>query len=99
MAERAAGGALRHEVLERLHAAGAAVLRLALEPLALLSDVARRGGVGHHLERVARLGYALEAEHLDRRRRAGGVHRLPALVIHRADAPVELPADEILAHP
>src|SRR6266571_2618292 len=51
----AAFGPLGHEVLERLHATGATVLRLALEALALLRDVARRRGVGHHRERVPRL--------------------------------------------
>src|SRR6184192_766497 len=57
----AAGRALGHEVLERLHAAGAAVLRLALEALPLLRDLARRSGVRHHTEGVARFGHALEA--------------------------------------
>src|SRR6266850_240985 len=46
---------LRHEVLEGFHAARAAVLRFALEALALLRDVARFRGVGHGEEGVARL--------------------------------------------
>src|SRR6266571_1127179 len=60
----AARGALRHEVLERLHTAGAPVLRLSLQTLALLGDVACRPRFRHDAERVARLGHALEPEHL-----------------------------------
>src|SRR5256885_12969207 len=73
---RAAFRPLGHEVLERLHTTGAAVLRLALEALALLCDVARRRPVRHHLERVARLRDAFEAEHPYRGGRAPPVDRL-----------------------
>src|SRR3989454_4079248 len=46
----AAFGPLGHEVLERLHPAGAAMLRLALQALTLLRDHARRPRVRHHAE-------------------------------------------------
>src|SRR5438445_4469617 len=75
----ASGRALGHEVLERFHAAGAAVLRLALEALALLGDLARRSRVRHHAEGVARLRHALEAEDLHRGRGAGLGDGLTAL--------------------
>ena len=42
------------------------MLGFALEPLALLRDLARRGRVGHHEERVARFGHAFEPQDLDR---------------------------------
>ena len=53
----------------------------ALEPLALLCDLARGRGVAHHEEGIPGLGHALEPEHLHRGRRARRVHRLPALVV------------------
>ena len=93
---RAALGALGHEVLERLHPSRATVLRLALEPLALLRDVARRRRVGHDLEGVARLRHAFEAQHLHRRGRTRARHGLPALVVHRPHPAIELPADEVV---
>src|SRR5438876_873049 len=95
----APGRALRHEVLERLHASAAAVLRLALQALALLGDLARRPGIRHHTEGVPRLGHALEAEDLHGRRGTGDRHRLAALVVHGAHAPGELAADEVVPHP
>ena len=75
----------------------AAVLRLALEPLPLLRDLARLDRVGHDREGVAGRRHALEAEDLHRDRRAGLLHRLAALVEQRAHAAGELAADEVVA--
>ena len=77
--------------------AAAPVLRLALQPLALLRDLARLDCVGDHREGVAGGGHALEAEDLDRNRRAGFLHRLAPLVEQRADPAGELAADEVVA--
>src|SRR5213076_935897 len=82
---------------ERFHTARAAMLRLALEALALLGDFARGPGVRHHAEGVARLGNALETEDLDGRRRARRGDGLAALVVHGAHAPGELAADEVVS--
>ena len=87
------------EVLERAAAGGAPVLRLALEPLPLLRDLARLDRVGHHREGVAGRRHALEAEDLDRNRGPGLLHRLAALVVQRAHPAGELAADEVVADP
>jgi len=75
------------------------MLRLALEALALLSDVARGRVVLHHQEGIPRLRHALGAEHLDRGRGPGHLDRLAALVVHRAHAAGVLAADEGVAQP
>src|SRR6185312_1282976 len=93
----AAGGRFGHEVFQRLHPAGAAVLRFALETLALLRDVPRGRRVVHGEEAVARLRHALETEDLDRRGRADFAFGAAALVVHRAHAPRVLAADEVVA--
>src|SRR5689334_19845818 len=74
------------EVLEAGALLAPAVLRLALEPLALLGDLTRLVGVGDHREGVACRGHALEAQDLDRNRRARLLHRLAPLVVQGAHA-------------
>ena len=89
---------VRDEVLERHRAlARAAALRLAIEALAPLRDFARLGGVFHDEELVAGHRHADHAEHLHRNRRPRFLHRLAALVEHRAHAPGEQAADEVVA--
>ena len=80
-------GGFGHEVFERLDAPGAAVLRLAFEALALLRDLARRRGIVHGEEAVARFRHTLEAEDLHRRGRSGIGFGATPLVVHRAHAP------------
>src|SRR3989454_474905 len=77
----APGRALRHEVLERLHASAAAVLRLALPALALLGDLARRPGIRPRTGGVPRLGHTPQAQELHARRGNGGPHHPAARVV------------------
>ncbi len=76
-----------------------AVLRFALEPLPLLRDLARLDGIGDHREGVAGSRHALEPQDLYRNRRTGLLHRLAPLVVQRAHAAGEFPADEVVADP
>src|SRR5438876_9906560 len=75
------------------------MLRLALQALALLGDLARRPGIRHHTEGVPRLGHPLEAEDLHGRRGTGDRHRVAALVVHGAHPPGELAEDEVVPQP
>ena len=67
---------------------------LLLAPLlaAVLDELLGRLLVGDDVEHLAGVGHAVEAQHLDRRRRAGLVHRLPLVVEHRADLAEYSPA-------
>ena len=69
-----------------------AELLLAARVVPVLDQLLGRLLVGDDVEDLARVGHAVEAEHLDRRRRAGLGERLPLVVQHGADLPEYSPA-------
>ena len=60
-------------------------------------DLPRLRRVGHRLERIAGLRQAGQAEHFDRRRRAGRLRRTAAVVDQRADPADHRAGDEVVA--
>ena len=66
---------------------------------AIVGDLAGAGLALDHREAVAGLGRALEAEHLDRRRRAGFLDLLAVIVDQRADAAPVGAGDDDVADP
>src|SRR3984957_17439578 len=79
---------LMHHVLERAaHLRGARRRLLALLARAIVADLAGARLVLDDREAVARLGGAVEAEHLDRHRRAGELDRIAGIRHERAHAP------------
>src|SRR6185437_15692792 len=89
---------LRHEVLERHDAlCGAAALRLAIETLTALRDLARLHRVFHDDELIAGHRNATDTENLDRNRGTGVLHGATALIEQRSNAARVHAADEIVA--
>ena len=93
----AAFGDLLLERLEREAAALGAERALLGLRLAERGDLARLGGIGHRLERIARLREAGETEHFDRRRRRGRLDRPAAIVDQRAHSADDRAGDEVVA--
>ena len=84
---RPVGLELAHHLLERAaHAARPGRHLLALLTGAIIGDLAGARFALDHRETVAGLRRAVEAEHLDRRRRAGSLTASPAVGQQRADA-------------
>src|SRR5215207_3961024 len=82
-----AAARLVEDRLERHLLAGAAGLRLALQAeAALVGELARAAVVLDHAHVLARLGHAVEAEHLDRLRRPRLLHPAALVVVQRAHA-------------
>src|SRR5664279_4982511 len=76
---------LRHHLLERAaHAGGAGSRLLALLAAAVIGDFAGAAFVLHHRQAITGIGRAGEAEHFDRRRRAGALDRLAGVGHQRA---------------
>ena len=91
---------LRHHLLERAAHAGDRRRRvLALLVCAVARDLARAGFVLDHREAVAGLGRAVEAEHFDRHRGTGLLHRLALIRDQRADAAHLGAGDDDVADP
>ena len=85
-----------HHLLEAAAGAGDGQ---ALAPLAhaIIGDLPRAGFVLDHGELIARLGRAIEAQHLDRNRGAGARHLLAELVDQRAHAAIGRAGDDEVA--
>ncbi len=75
----------------------ATALRLAIEPLATLRDLARRRRILDDEELIAGHRHAVDAEHLHRNRGTRALHGLAALVEQRAHAARVHAADEVVA--
>ena len=85
------------EVLERDLRGRAAISALALLAAAVLGDLRAFCVVLDGVERVARVGHAVEAEDLDRRRRAGLVRPAPVSSVIARTRPKSRAADEGVA--
>ena len=86
------------DVLERDLAPGAPRERLGLQAVrALAGELARAALVLDHAHELARLGHAVEAEHLDRLAGRGALDARADEVVHRAHAPEVRAGDERVA--
>ena len=84
------------ELFER-DAAGLGQLHRALFFGAVHDDLLGLGGIGNHLEVVARFGQLFQTEDFDRHGRPDFLHLLAAIVEHGADAAEDRAADEVIA--
>ena len=93
-----AGRRLRHEIFERdASARRTPALRLAIEALTALRDIACRGRVVDDKKLVAGHRHAFHTKHLCRNGRTGGLDDLSALVEQCAYAAGEQAANEVIA--